>query len=128
MIKWPIAVLLSVSFGNAVAAELQIIVDNIASNAGNIRLALYNDPKTFRKEGESLKRLSVPAQPGSVTFRFGALPAGNYAAIAYHDDDANGRLNRFLGMIPTEGYGLSNNPVVTGPPRLHRCRFRAGTG
>jgi len=36
--------------------------------------------------------------------------------MAYHDEDGNGELNRFLGMIPKEGWGLSNNPKVSGKP------------
>ena len=36
--------------------------------------------------------------------------------MAYHDEDGNGELNRFLGMIPQEGWGLSNNPAVGGKP------------
>lgn len=124
--KWPGMFLIALAAGSASAAELQIIVDDIESEAGDIRLALYNDPKTFRKGEMSLKRLSQPAQPGSVTFRVDDLPAGTYAVIVYHDEDGNGKMNRFLGMIPTEGYGLSENPEISGPPAFADADFELG--
>ena len=36
-------------------------------------------------------------------------------------------MNRRLGMFPTEGYGLSNNPVVLGPPSFADSAFDVGT-
>ncbi len=51
------------------------------------------------------------------------MPAGRYAVIAYHDEDGNGRLNLRFGMIPVEGYGLSNDPEVAGPPRFQDAAF-----
>ena len=32
-------------------------------------------------------------------------------------------LNRRFGMFPTEGYGLSNNPQVSGPPAFEDSAF-----
>ncbi|WP_404386291.1 DUF2141 domain-containing protein [Caenispirillum salinarum] len=40
-----------------------------------------------------------------------------------HDENGNGRMDRFLGMIPTEGYGLSNDPAVTGSPAFADSAF-----
>jgi uncharacterized protein (DUF2141 family) len=43
--------------------------------------------------------------------------------VVYHDQDGDGEMDRFLGMIPTEGYGLSRNPEVTGPPAFADSAF-----
>jgi len=43
--------------------------------------------------------------------------------MAYHDEDGNGELNRRFGMFPTEAYGLSNNPSVSGPPAFEDSAF-----
>jgi len=48
--------------------------------------------------------------------------------MAYHDENGDGALDRFLGMIPTEGYGLSNNPEVTGPPAFEDSAFALPDG
>ena len=47
----------------------------------------------------------------------------HYAALAYHDEDGNGILNKRFGMIPTEGYALSNDPEVIGPPSFESSDF-----
>jgi uncharacterized protein (DUF2141 family) len=107
----------------AMAAQLQVEVTDIASAEGTICLALYDDPKTFRKEGKSLQRLTLPAEADEVRFTIENLPPGRYALIVYHDADSNGKMNRFLGMIPTEGYGLSTNPEVSGPPAFKDAEF-----
>ena len=48
---------------------------------------------------------------------------GRYAIMAYHDENSDGKLNLRLGMFPTEGYGLSNNPKVFGPPKFADSAF-----
>ena len=37
-------------------------------------------------------------------------------------------LDRRFGMIPTEGYGLSNNPKVMGPPSFEDSAFEVPAG
>jgi uncharacterized protein (DUF2141 family) len=121
--KWLSALLLSAASAGAYAADLQVEVDGIESAEGHIRLALYNDPESFRDEQKSMQRREQAALPGTMRFTLEGLEPGEYALIVYHDADDNGEMNRFLGMIPTEGYGLSNNPDVTGPPRFKDARI-----
>ncbi|MFO7592720.1 MAG: DUF2141 domain-containing protein [Pseudomonadota bacterium] len=121
--KWLIAASFAFAAGSVAAADLQIVVEDIESSEGSVRLALYNDPKTFRKEEKSLTVLSKDAAEGSLEFLIEGLDPGRYALIVYHDADGNGKMNRFLGMIPTEGYGLSNNPEVSGPPAFEDAVF-----
>lgn len=79
-------------------------------------------PRVFARRRRRA-RLAVPAAAGRVEARFSDLPAGRYAVIAYHDEDGNGRLNLRFGMIPVEGYGLSNAPEVAGPPKFSDAAF-----
>ena len=51
---------------------------------------------------------------------------GRYALMAYHDENANGKLDLRLGMFPIEGYGLSRNPKVMGPPAFEDSAFELG--
>ena len=41
-------------------------------------------------------------------------------------DGGHGELNRRFGMFPTEGYGLSNDPTVSGPPAFEDSAFDVG--
>ena len=118
-----IAGLLSGGTAGADGGRLVIDVQNIRDDAGQIRASIYRDPDSFRKEDKALRVLSAPARPGRVRFDLDGLPPGSYAVMAYHDANADGKLNLRLGMFPTEGYGLSNNPKVMGPPKFADSAF-----
>ena len=65
----------------------------------------------------------MPATPGEVRGVFHNMPAGRYAVLAYHDENGNGKLDMIMGMFPDEGWGLSNDPTVIGPPRFEASAF-----
>lgn len=102
---------------------LEVTLAGVKDARGQVRVGLYADPKTFRKEAQALAVQTAPAAAGEVRVRFAGLAPGRYAIMAYHDEDGNGELNRRLGMFPTEGYGLSNNPKVMGPPAFDDSAF-----
>lgn len=105
------------------AADLVVTLDGIAHAKGGLRVGLYDAPETFRKEDRSVAVLTAAAAPGRASVRFENLAPGRYAVMAYHDEDGDGGLDRFMGMIPTEGYALSNDPEVSGPPAFEECAF-----
>jgi uncharacterized protein (DUF2141 family) len=90
---------------------------------GQVKLMLFDKAEGFRKEAHSRQVLALPAKTGALEAVFRDLPAGRYAVIAYHDENGNGKLDLRLGMFPTEGYGLSNNPEVIGPPSFKESSF-----
>lgn len=109
--------------GTASAGDLLVHVHGVREGDGNVRVALYASDKGFRHEENAKSVLSVPARKGEVSVTFPSLPAGRYAVIAYHDDDDNGKLDLFMGMFPQEGWGLSENPTVIGPPSFDASAF-----
>lgn len=122
---WGAALVLAFACGAvgmaAAAAELEVQLQGIAHGQGSVKLALYASPEGFRKEDRALVQRTLPAQLGELTVLFPDLAEGRYALIAYHDENDNGELDKFLGMVPTEGYGLTNNPDVSGPPQFDQC-------
>lgn len=110
-------------FAQADESRLRITLQNVRHATGNLRVSLYREAETFRKEDRAVKAITVPASKGDVPLVFDTLPAGRYAIMAYHDDNADGKLNLRFGMFPTEGYGLSNNPKVMGPPNFADSAF-----
>jgi uncharacterized protein (DUF2141 family) len=86
-------------------------------------VALYRDPRSFRHESQAVAVLSAPALHSSAKVIFAGIPAGRYAVLAYHDENDNGKLDLTMGMFPREGWGLSNNPRVFGPPRFAPSAF-----
>lgn len=109
-------------------AQLTVVLNGVQHERGSVRVGLYKDPATFRKEAQAYAVQQVPAKTGSVHVQFADLPSGQYAIMAYHDEDGNGELNRRFGMFPTEGYGLSNNPQISGPPAFADSAFPVVAG
>lgn len=107
-------------------SRLQVTLQGVRDGQGQLRVSLYRDADSFRKEDRAFRVLSVPAAPGDARLAFDALPPGRYALMAYHDANGDAKLNLRLGMFPTEGYGLSNNPTVTGPPAFEDSAFSVG--
>lgn len=99
--------------GHAHAAILEVTIANLKSADGTVRVSLC-DRNTFLKNCEP--RQEQPARSGLV-FRFEGVAPGRYAVAVHHDANGNGRLDRNLFGIPTEGTGFSRNPQTTmGPP------------
>jgi uncharacterized protein (DUF2141 family) len=118
-----LAGLLTTSTASAQNIDLTVKLTGVRSSNGNLRAGLYREAESFRKEEKALAIISVPANSGENTLIFNDIPPGRYAIMAYHDENADGRLNLRLGMFPTEGYGLSNTPKVFGPPKFDDSAF-----
>jgi uncharacterized protein (DUF2141 family) len=101
----------------AEAATLNVTLDGVRPGGGPLTVLLFDRADGFPKEPQAAQRHVLPA--GQTTLALDDLKPGQYAVMAYHDEDGNGELNRFLGMIPQEGWGLSNNPQVSGKPAFN---------
>lgn len=104
-------------------ARLVVTLTGIRDDIGKLRVSLYRDPESFRKEDKAVQVISLAATKGEAKLAFDGLPPGRYAIMAYHDENADQKLNLRFGMFPTEGYGLSNNPKVMGPPKFADSAF-----
>lgn len=97
------------------AGDLIVVVENIKSDQGNVRAAVFNNAKDFTKT--PLLGQFISAKVGAVTFTFKNLPSGQYAVSTFHDMNANKKLDtNFVGK-PVEPYGFSRDARGTfGPP------------
>jgi uncharacterized protein (DUF2141 family) len=98
----------------AQAAPLTVTVDGARTGGGPLTVLLFDRAEGFPREARAARRHVLPT--GQSTLELDGLQPGQYAVMAYHDEDGNGELNCFLGTIPQEGWGLSNNPAVSGKP------------
>jgi len=107
---------------NVQEVKLSAIIENINSDKGSIRLALYNSSKTFLKE--KFRTETVDAKKGSVKILIDNIPNGEYAIAVIHDEDNNGKFNaNWIGM-PTEGFGFSNDARgLMGAPSFAKAKF-----
>ena len=82
----------------------------IKSAKGVIRLAICPPNAGFPDcKGREVRSATLPIANGEAHVRFADLAPGAYGVSVFHDANANGKLDTFLG-IPREGYGFSRNP------------------
>lgn len=118
-----LAALVALATPPALAADLSVAAQQVRSGEGQVKLMLFEREEGFRKEDKARQVLALPAAAGSVSGVFRDLPPGRYAVIAYHDENGNDKLDLRFGMFPKEGYGLSNNPKLSGPPKFKDAAF-----
>ena len=103
-----------------------LTVQNVKEGKGVITADVHDDnPDRWLKSGQHLVRVRVPAVKGETKMCVPVAAAGVYAIAIYHDKNANRRFDKnFLGL-PSEPYGISNNPPINfGPPSLEESAFK----
>lgn len=127
IIKWQCIICCGVGVGLLAAivqaATLHVTVEKIRNDSQFVRVLLFNSPDSFPDEAQCFKAQATRAMDGTAVVEFTDLNPGPYAIMAYHDENEDNRLNRVLGMWPSEGYGLSLNPLVMGPPTFQETSF-----
>ena len=113
----------------AQAADVEVQVQGLRNTRGMVRLCLTRNQAHFpdcNRDPAAVKHSVASAQAGSI--RLTGLGEGTYALSVIHDENANGRLDRFTA-IPREGFGFSRNPRIRmGPPSFEEVRFALGAG
>lgn len=127
-LRFAAPLLLLPTLGNAAPVELQLTFDHLRNERGLIQVCLTRSAKHFPDCGgdpAAIKR-TVPADTHSLRL---TLPKeGSYALSVLHDANANGRVDKTLG-IPREGFGFSRNPPIRfGPPKFESTLLDLGPG
>jgi uncharacterized protein (DUF2141 family) len=116
--------------GTPSAQRVTIDVEGVHSARGFVTASIFGpDRGRFLKDDGAIFVWRDPAQRGVTTLCFFLPAPGPYAVVAFHDANANGRLDLgFLG-VPVEGYGFSNNvrPVLHAPS-FESVAFQAVAG
>jgi len=104
----------------ASTGSVVIRIDNVASARGTLMIALC-DRASFMKRSCPI-RARVPARRGTVSVRLAKVPAGQWAVEVFHDENANGQLDRNGLGIPVEGVGFSRDARGQyGPPAFDQA-------
>ena len=107
------------------AAPVTISVSGLRNARGHVHVALCPKDK-FITETCPYKG-SAPAAAGVTMVTIPGVPAGDYAAQAFHDENDNQHMDRMFGSIPKEGFGFSRDAkVVMGPPSFADAVFDVG--
>lgn len=113
------------ALATARAGDLTITVHGVRNASGSVVAALFDSDSGFPKAPQAAAAFRMKAREGSFSVTFHNLPPGRYAAIAYHDENDNGKLDTDdITGVPSEGYGVSNGArEVAGPPQFAKAAF-----
>ena len=106
-------------------ASVDVTVTDLRNSKGTVRACMTSAEQAFPKcQGVKGAHRATLAARGTVTFSFEGVKPGTYAIALLHDENNNGKADRALSMIPTEGYGFSRDAkVVMGPPSFADAAF-----
>ena len=105
---------------------VKVTVTNLRSADGVVLACMTQSDKNFPKcRGvPGTKAAKAAAHEGTLTLTFTDVKPGRYAIAVLHDENANGKADRALGMIPKEGFGFSRDAKVRmGPPKFDDAAF-----
>jgi uncharacterized protein (DUF2141 family) len=101
----------------AVAPPLIITILGMASDNGTCRVALYDSPEAFNNVSKAALKADLPIHDRKAEWILPGRPKRPIAIAAYHDENANGQLDKNLLGIPNERFGFSNGARESkGPP------------
>ena len=103
------------------AHTLTVKVENIKNTNGKVILSLHNSESFMKAKG--LKSTTTKIEGDTITLTFDNLTPGEYAIMAVHDENDNNQMDFELNGMPKESYGMSNNPVLYGPPTFDAAKF-----
>ena len=100
-------------------ATLTVTVKDLRNHKGQLIFGVFRSAAGFPNvEKNSVFWETREADADAVTFT-AHLPPGRYGASVLHDENRSGDMNRGFANIPTEGYGVTNNPK----PALRAATF-----
>lgn len=100
---------------------LIVTVDNVLNNNGHVLVGLHTED-TFMK-AKAIQNAKAEIKDGKISVTFENVKPGNYAVMVLHDENDNERMDMELNGMPKESYGMSNNPMLYGPPTFADAKF-----
>jgi uncharacterized protein (DUF2141 family) len=90
--------------------NLIVNISGFPSSDGFAMVALNNSKESYKSgENEAIAKIRTRVVDQKVRVIFTNLPYGSYGVSLYHDENANGKMDKNAMGIPKEAYGFSNN-------------------
>ncbi|MBT3193659.1 MAG: DUF2141 domain-containing protein [Verrucomicrobia bacterium] len=96
-------------------AEVAVDVDG-TPETGTLTFLLFDSEDAFDGFRAPIKSFTFPSQASNACYRLSTIQPGTYALLVYHDENANGRLDRNFVGIPKEPVGFANGYAPRGAP------------
>ena len=110
-------------------ADVTVVATGLRNAHGVVRACMTGEVAHFPNCENPASYSVVGEAAGSVTLTFHDVKPGRYAIALLHDENDNGKADRAVLMIPTEGFGFSRDAKVRfGPPRFGDAAFDVAPG
>jgi len=110
----------------ASAATVEVRVSGVTAGKGKVNVALCDKERFLKQCGYSG---SAPARAAETVVTLKDIPAGNWAVLAYQDENENNELDRSFIGVPKENYGFSRDARGKfGPPGFEDAAIEVKDG
>ncbi|MAN28033.1 MULTISPECIES: DUF2141 domain-containing protein [Mesonia] len=127
-----VLICLMLALGKIIVAQetetstITIEVENITSDQGHLILGIYTKDNFLKTKPEYSQQVKI--KDGKATLVFNDVPTGIYGISCFHDANDNQQMDFQPNGMPKEDYGLSNNPMLYGPPTWEDAKFKLEEG
>ena len=91
--------------------EIGVTVNNVRREKGFIVADLHDDViENFLDSEKVVLRIRATPTKGQTKFCIPLTKPGDYAVAFYHDKNGNKKFDKNFLRIPSESFGISNNP------------------
>ncbi|MFL0353687.1 DUF2141 domain-containing protein [Xanthomarina sp. GH4-25] len=101
--------------------SITVKVDNALSDEGHMLIGLHTEDTFMKAKGVQISKSEIV--DGTVAVTFDNVTPGTYAIMVFHDANDNEKMDFDTTGRPSESYGMSNNPVLFGPPNFTDAKF-----
>ncbi len=108
------------------AADLNVRLKN-APEKGELIFQVYDAADAFGDLRDPAKEVALTAR-GDGDYALENVTSGEIAVLVFHDENANGQLDKNFIGIPREILAMSNNYQPKGPPSFSRASFELSSG
>lgn len=133
--KWRLAALLNAvlilaicaaPMASAGAGTIEARVVRLRNNHGQVICTLFTPSDKFPDHSHEGMTTVVPIKNRQATCYFRNVRYGNYAIVAFHDENHDGEFNQNWLGLPKEGFGFSDNPGTLKKPAFGDSKFIVG--
>ncbi len=101
--------------------DITVTIENISNSRGHVIIGLHTTDSFMKSDG--IQKAESKVKDGKVVVTFKNVTPGHYALLALHDENDNKRMDFEPNGMPLESYGISNNPMLMGPPSFTDGKF-----
>lgn len=109
-----------------------MVVDirGIESDSGKVQAALFRTEAGFPDDpSKAQTRKTVKIANRKVELSFDDVSPGIFVVLVHHDENGDGKMQRGMFGIPSEGWGATRDPAANfGPPSFEDARLTIGAG